>query len=1390
MDDEEADLAAIVEIGMMVQPQPKQHPQRSWQLCEKARAAKALKRARLAHESEERRREDAERRLDHVASTSSHVSALVGIRARRAPMDSGRAATVAQLAFRPAIRGSDVLRQSQNQAVSLTASFLMDMQNKFAESLFLKLAPAAPEAHPSFVAHVLGWQWDETSQHLRAPFSQPLGLTVSFAGQGVQVMMQAGRMVSYHVVDGDGRVCSQDPFFCRALLVQRTRADDLISGMLRRFPFDITDPATVHAVSNRCDIFILAFTMDRVSANFGVLHWLFTLLCGEGMPRNLLPFAEPCAPHGVALVKGRLCVEGSVVAPSHTFSALMRNTRFVGALRDAMLGVLRSKLRIARCPRPEASVASSLRLADALLGGLEAEWLYTKGDDGRKTPGSLLRDVRALVDILELGQADGAITHWCYVCEGSIEHEEGGKVGDPCCASFEVALEKVAVPLINVLLQRPWSRSSENRWTYVVVTLRRLALGYLAGRALPDSLRELKTHWDLSDKLVPMLERLVAADRGEYHNTSKLRLLRLCRSLCSPRAPFCLALELTVLARVDSLLYETLGDNRRSAAKLSKLVDQADSIVAAAEQELCRLMQQWSPDAVAWRLLVAFGVDFDCADNAMSARAAVLAVSASLYDHFVHRLSQPPYTLAKLCDASVGAAEREAVASDFLGKPGHCLSLFCRRLRDHCPSPQALVREAPHIMAALDAGLSMGVDFIERSHASMRQAVQTSGRARNSTVAANRVFCAQVRAEHLQRAGVDLAKTLRAPVADDAPLSDAVVPAAQPGQLVGLGGQRAGSRRGGNPEMSWRNHKLKVHKQLHAQGRTLTNAELADFRTAAKQEWASLPADEKEHWRMVWLGEREQRLLVPATAAETVAERREFVPLWGGCPDPCCPLPLPDMVRLHSESNYRARRARARHDPDIVQNEADVPRRAAGHADMRLLFCCWAQRKNVCRAVLPASTAREMDSLTGRLNAWADRMSAETARGCGQLLWIHGESAADPPHRSGRGADLCVVLVDRRSRPKMQIFARCFVPSAGQELMFSMPEFPVLVRLAAVPSTVAPRFEALSLCTSDTLCLQLAELGMEEWVFRPLEWSLPPTARNLMDMLVTSAGDPIQRKAPMARVPPSRVCPEFASLAAMDCDDDEGGSLNPAQASASSDHASEALVGDDGVVEQMDDVGIELDPDDFGNLPADLVKDVMEEFRCVLGAEGMDPEVLEATGPDERADEQSEASDPGVLTEAAGAPPASADAEDERDPIDAAIAAASVSSTGHITSDFGHWAALRMVGRITSWPAHLPEERRSFSCKCYLHPGCSSAAVRRHTADNNALMRWLFAGALEPDAVPSRKKELREEHMKLWTTMFPKPAPAAKKAKAKAQSLPSSSHAAAGAASSSASAAQ
>lgn len=1359
MGDEEADLLALIGIGQVVQaPAPRRYAPQSWQLLEKARAAKALKRARLSTEEEAERRAEAEGKLDVVASQSSQLAQLVGISPTRRPMDLARAALVAKLAFMPAIRGRAGLRQSQGQAVHLAAMCVVQAQQRFVETVFKDLAPAPADGRaPSFRAHVLHWQWDETSQHLASmPVKAMKGERSSFSGQGVQVMMQSGRLCVYQVVSGIGEHIVDEPFFCRALFLQRLTSDDMIAGLLRRLPFNIADTGVVNELSNRCDVFVLAFTMDRASANYGVLHWLFAALCAQGMPRNVLPFAEPCVPHGIALVKNRLCIPGSIVPPSHTLSALMRGNKFVCALRDVMLSTLRGKLNVVRAPRPQTSVEESLRLAGALLGDLDADWLYTRGPDGARVPGALLRDVQTLVGTLELGDSSGAVTHWCYICEGSPEHRAGGRVGDACCATPEDALEKLAVPVVNLLLQRPWSRSSENRWTYVVVTLRRIALGFITSKVLPDSLRELKTHWGLSEAMVPMLERIVAADQGDFPGASKLRLLRVCRSLCAPEAAFTLGVQLIVLSQVDGLLYECLGDNRKRGATLSQMLDLRTSPVARAEQGLCDLLADWRPASPGWRLLAALGCNFGGLEEAMRARSAVLGLCAALYDLFVLRFSQPPYTLLRLADPAAEASERLAVSTDFLARPDHCLSVFCRRLRDRCPSPQALMQEAPHIMTALSHGLAMGVDYTERSHATMRQELRTGGRARSGAVAANRVIVQQTRAEHMQRCGVDPARAKAAPPGAAA----ALAPEPPPGQIVPA--QRAAtatSRRGGNAAMSWRNNKLAVFKRTHAPHRPLTAEELSRFRAAAAAEWAALPEEMKQQWRLVWQGEREERFASPAPVPEEVAQR-DFAPLWGGPKESGCPLPLEDVMRLHNAASYVKRREQARKDPELLLDSATVPQRVSGPADMRSMFCCWSQRKNVCRLVLQATLASEVDLLTARLNNWVDKLGAASARECGHLLWLQGQGRGDSSEARGRRQDACVALLDSRARPKMQIFARCTAPGNGQGIFFTMPDFPVALRLATGGSTISARFQALSLCTSDTLCLELAQLGMD-WAFRPLVWSLVEGSGNLLDMLATSAEEPLQFQPKARRPRCPKVAPEFAVMASLEKD---LRAETPGAPPSSNERVPGALDAEAADADQAQEFeGAEFEQGDFGELPEDVVADVLAEFGRLFGEEEMGDDFLEPAAADGEGDDQTE--DAALLAEdleaqvaAAEGSPAESSGEGAGEALDPAVvaaAAATISPTGYVSSSAGAWSEVAMVGRITTWPAHKPEETRSVSCRCYVHTNCRSPARRRFAITNEDLLRWLFSAVREPGAPRARQQELAKQHQAQWQVLFP-----------------------------------
>ena len=277
------------------------------------------------------------------------------------------------------------------------------------------------------------------------------------------------------------------------MLAEQT-ADFMLEGLSKQMPFFFDDMAEVDAKVGDSPCVILSFCCDRASANFKALAWVWAQCAKPSVGRRLLPHVEPCALHGVQLAKCKPVACKEAVAATSSLSSLMRQWRFTTGMRDAIFQHVRSVLHVERLPKPEAQRARAAEVIDALWGHEEQQWLFKQTKDGCFAPKQLLIDLQSMADAVDFGSCVyDAIIHYCYVVEGSAEHAAGKPIGAPCCSSREEAVEKVAVALINWICHRNWDQVAANRWTKVVVTLRRVLTGFLAQRVLPECLRSLQT---------------------------------------------------------------------------------------------------------------------------------------------------------------------------------------------------------------------------------------------------------------------------------------------------------------------------------------------------------------------------------------------------------------------------------------------------------------------------------------------------------------------------------------------------------------------------------------------------------------------------------------------------------------------------------------------------------------------------------------------------------------------------------------------------------------------------------------------------------------------------------------------------------------------------------
>ena len=96
--------------------------------------------------------------------------------------------------------------------------------------------------------------------------------------------------------------------------------------------------------------------------------------------------------------------------------------------------------------------------------------------------------------------------------------------------------------------------------------------------------------------------------------------------------------------------------------------------------------------------------------------------------------------------------------------------------------------------------------------------------------------------------------------------------------------------------------------------------------------------------------------------------------------------------------------------------------------------------------------------------------------------------------------------------------------------------------------------------------------------------------------------------------------------------------------------------------------------------------------------------------------------------------------------VEQLVAASEVTPLGYVSCSVPPFIAKPMIGRLTTWPADRPVERRSVSMRCYMHTGCVSSAKGRTKISDDQLLRWLFSGEFKPDATSAQKKAGAIEH--------------------------------------------
>ena len=175
-----------------------------------------------------------------------------------------KARAVALFAFAPSIKGNLSGRFRQWRGASVIAQNVMRIQREWLQSQLAQVGGASPDVSsdvlPSGVSpivRVFTWQWDETSQRIRALLEKVMtNEKKSHQKVGVQVMMQHGVCRQFSFEGNECTLVSADEWFARGLQLAEQSAEFILEGLSRGMPFSLT----IFPKSERCSGALLAWS--------------------------------------------------------------------------------------------------------------------------------------------------------------------------------------------------------------------------------------------------------------------------------------------------------------------------------------------------------------------------------------------------------------------------------------------------------------------------------------------------------------------------------------------------------------------------------------------------------------------------------------------------------------------------------------------------------------------------------------------------------------------------------------------------------------------------------------------------------------------------------------------------------------------------------------------------------------------------------------------------------------------------------------------------------------------------------------------------------------------------------------------------------------------------
>ena len=1241
------------------------------------------------------------------------------------------------------IKGKHLESQGKVQA-SIThsvASCLTDLQYQHVKNL---ICPQRAGRLPGGMRICsLAAQWDETSQKLAALLrGVPLGTKRSRMQVAAQVMAFSGavhRFVARSADDGPGTISHYATAWrVKPLRLEGTDTDFLLEAVMRSLPVDFRSIDAAAEACEKHDWFICSTVLDRAASNLACCRWFCGHFESELRQGNLLFWMEPCAAHGISLVKGRPKIMKDLSAAMYSMTRWMRISHNQELFARALKDKLSSLVVVLDQSRPANDRAESLNMIELIYGSLNSSFLWRKcHKTGQLLKSPFHRDLVDLCNVINLQGTSTTIYTWNRVARGSYEHETLGlKVGGKIFSSDAEAKDKVIAAVLNILVFRAWVTATVSRWTNVGATWRRSLLGVLMGRSLPSSIEDVKLGLKLADDLETALARLVEADKEDHSSRNKLRLIRFARVLAGPDLGWHLAVLVASSGPVDKLLYQVLGHDH-DRCSLSDLVHPISSPLVACHNRLLVLALSFHRrDGSPWMLLPKVGADMYDQVVKRFARRQILQLAAGITQIFELRMSDDVYRASWLAFGDLPDDVKLNMVRTLYQKPPECHSYMLFHIRRAYPTAASLSKAGPVVFRAWLESTETSIDFSERAHAQFRRDLATPGPSASFSQACDRLVVRQMVAEHVRLGGSDPALV---PIADSfAVNADATISSSTTSAREG---------QGGSAFLEYSNMRLGVLKALDCPDESMSPEQLRECRANINKQWKEVRCDQSEYnnWLAVSNSKRVQChglvLCRSGPDEKPGSGSSSFCGLWGRSKDRCHLIPPEDLVQFQAEQKKTKKKTMCKNeiwsmaeDDNLVSNP---PRRKENSLPFSgSLHGCHSTLKNICRIHGPITDdmVSTMHALCYRFSRWVDSLPADVRVSAEALLMCYGsDTPADEPN-----VVMAALLVHPSGNPKAQLFAQVGLQvGCGSLSEFAPPQLPFTLEILrrtsrmAIPGSISPSVQAIAIYTSDEFAHMLWK-SKPVWKFHKAEYTIGG-GDSLLIMEVSSIGPVIElpKRIPKA-APRVVVLPDVFDLG----DPFAYGQARAARAgtepSSSAFPAASSSAGP--AAASVDDSDAS---DGDAAPPSEFAADVFDEMYDAQGVpEVDDDEIVEGwfgfDGDDITAEVLDEALGACMTDDADfGCEPPPPVVEDEATRLrQAAIDAAIKDDAGFITTTVEPWASCSgggAVGRISKvWPANALVDKQSISVKCFMHSGCSFARKRARVSDA-AMLKWLFS---------------------------------------------------------------